>query len=253
MSTPDLHTLTGAYSVHGLPEAERAQFERHLDVCEPCALEVRELTATAERLGLAVSAAPPSGLRERVLRDIATVRQDPPQVTARPERTGGGLGRRARALRHFGLAAALAAAAALGGVAVWQHQSAQDAQQRADRTQARATTLARVLAAPDAKVTTGELADGGTAAVVVSRQQDRAAFFASDLPRPPSGQVYQLWFSEDGAMRPAGLLDPSSAADTVLMTGAVSDASGMGITLEPAGGSPQPTSDPLAEMPFARA
>lgn len=32
------------------------------------------------------------------------------------------------------------------------------------------------------------------------------------------------------------------------MDGPVGEAGGMGITVEPAGGSPQPTSDPLVEM-----
>lgn len=249
MTAPDLHTLTGAYSVHALPAAERAEFERHLEVCPPCAQEVRELTATAERLGLAVTTTPPAGLREAVLREIASVRQEPPRLP-RTERSGGGWGRSARALRHFGLAAALAAAAALGGVAVWQYQAAEDARQQAERAEARAGSLASVLAAPDAKVTASALPDGGTASVVVSRERDRAAFFASDLPSPPSGKVYQLWFSDGDTMRPAGLLDASAADDTVLMDGSVAGASGMGLTVEPAGGSPRPTSEPLAQMAF---
>ncbi|TXS34992.1 anti-sigma factor, partial [Streptomyces sp. t39] len=36
----------------------------------------------------------------------------------------------------------------------------------------------------------------------------------------------------------------------VMMEGPVDGASGMGITLEPAGGSPRPTSAPLAVMDF---
>lgn len=72
---PDLHTLTGTYSVHALPEAERVAFEGHVTACESCAQEVRELVATAERLGLATAAVPPPELKQRVLREIATVRQ----------------------------------------------------------------------------------------------------------------------------------------------------------------------------------
>ena len=53
MSTAELHTLTGAYALHALPEDERVAFERHLGACEACAQEVRELSATAARLGLA--------------------------------------------------------------------------------------------------------------------------------------------------------------------------------------------------------
>ncbi|MEV8411428.1 anti-sigma factor, partial [Streptomyces niveus] len=86
--------------------------------------------------------------------------------------------------------------------------------------------------------------------LVVSQARDKAAFIASGLPKPPGGKVYQLWFNDEGTMRDAGLLDPSATSDSVLMAGSVGAASGMGITLEPAGGSPQPTSDPLALMNF---
>ncbi|OEV04173.1 anti-sigma factor [Streptomyces oceani] len=243
MTSTDPHTLTGAYSMDALPEAERREFERHLARCESCAVEVRELTATAERLALAAAAPPPSQLRRQVLREIAEVRQEPPPVS-RTRRLGSRLRPGARALPMFALAASLAAAL-FGGVAVWQYESAQDARQHAEQREERAETLARVLSAPDARVRSGALPEGGTASVVVSRDADRAAFFAADLPRAPEGKVYQLWFSEGGTMRPAGLLSAAERGATVLMDGPVRDASAMGLTVEPDGGSPQPTSEPL--------
>ncbi|MEV8402229.1 anti-sigma factor [Streptomyces niveus] len=248
-STAELHTLTGAYALHALAPDERAEFERHLEVCPACAQEVRELTATTTRLGLAVAVTPPPALKQQVLRRIAAERQEPPRVTRESRGAGGGAAR-GRALSRFALAACLAAAAGFGGVAVWQHQEAQDARARASDSQQRSEALAAVLAAPDAKIRTGELSDGATGTVVVSQARDKAAFIASGLPKPPGGKVYQLWFNDDGTMRDAGLLDPSATSDSVLMAGSVGAASGMGITLEPAGGSPQPTSDPLALMNF---
>lgn len=255
MTSADLHTLTGAYALHALAPEERAGFERHLEACPACAQEVRELVATAARLGSAVTVTPPPALKEQVLRRIATERQDPPKVT--PQSRGGGGQARGRALSRFVLAACLAAAAAFGGIAVWQHQEARDARQRAEaselRSQQRSEALAAVLAAPDAKVSTGKLTDGATGTVVVSRDRDKAAFIASGLPRTPGGKVYQLWYDDGGKMRSAGLLAPSAGSDAVLMAGSVGSASGMGITVEPAGGSAEPTSDPLALMTFPSA
>ncbi|MBW1600531.1 anti-sigma factor [Streptomyces sp. JJ66] len=246
MTTVDLHTLTGAYAVHALSDTERAEFERHLAVCGACAQEVRELTATAERLGLAVSATLPPQLRARVLARVTTVRQEPPRVP----RQGGGswLSRRTRALPRMVLAASVAAAAAFGGLAVWQYQAAEDARQQAEQADQRSDALTRVLTAGDALVTSGELPGGGTGTIVVSHDQGRAAFLAAGLPRPPSGQVYQLWFAKGEEMRPAGLLDPHATTTATLMEGQVRDATAMGITLEPSGGSPKPTSDPMAVM-----
>ncbi|AXG76983.1 anti-sigma factor [Streptomyces paludis] len=248
MTTADLHTLTGAYALHALDPRERAEFELHLDVCEACAQEVRELAATAARLGRAVAVTPPHEFKEQVLRRIATERQDPPKVAAQP-RTGGGAAR-GRALSRFALAACLAGAVGFGGIAVWQHQEARDARAHVRAEQQRSAELAKVLAAPDAKVVAGKLADGATGTVVVSRSRDKAAFIATGMPKPPSGKVYELWYNDGGTMRAAGLLDPDSGSASILMDGSLKNASGMGITLEPAGGSEQPTSEPLALMDF---
>ncbi|MEV7871956.1 anti-sigma factor [Streptomyces sp. NPDC088124] len=249
MTTADLHTLTGAYALHALAPAERAAFERHLVACHACSQEVRELTATAARLGRAVAVAPPPALKELVLRRIATERQEPPTVTHHQARPGGGAGR-GRALSRFALAACLAAVAGLGGVALWQNQEARDARQEARAARLHSEELAAVLAAPDAKVATGGLTNGATGSVIVSRDGNRAAFVAVGMPKAPSGMVYELWYDDGGTMRAAGLLDPTTGSASVLMEGPVNGASGMGITLEPAGGSEQPTSTPLALMNF---
>ncbi|MFF3290052.1 anti-sigma factor domain-containing protein [Streptomyces sp. NPDC003023] len=245
MNTIDLHLLTGAYVLHALSSEEQTAFERHLPGCPSCAQEVRELAATAGKLAAAVSVTPPPALKQRVMARIPAERQEPPQV-ARQIRRGGP--RPGRALSRFALAASVAAAAAFGGVAVWQHQEAQDARDTAQRSERQAEELASVIAAPDAKVTSGRLPEGATATVIVSRSRDKAAFLASGMPRPPEGKVYQLWFADGDVMRSAGLMDPSDTTEALLMEGPVDGASGMGITVEPAGGSAQPTSDPLTLM-----
>ncbi|MFJ5305435.1 anti-sigma factor domain-containing protein [Streptomyces sp. NPDC088350] len=248
MTTIDLHRLTGAYALHALSDEESAAFERHLAGCEACAQEAAELTATAARLGLAVSATPAPELREQVLRRITTVRQETPGRAAQPRPVLAGP--RARVLSRWALAACLAAATALGGTAVWQHQRAEDA-----RTEARAATratdeIAAVLAAPDARTRAAALTGGATGTVVVSRGRGRAVFVVSGMERPPGGKVYQLWFDDGGTMRSAGLMNPDRGDQAVLLRGSVDGASGMGITVEPTGGSRHPTSAPLALLPF---
>ncbi|MFJ4858930.1 MULTISPECIES: anti-sigma factor domain-containing protein [unclassified Streptomyces] len=252
MSNAGLHTLTGAYALHALPETERREFERHLGDCEACSVEVRELSETATRLGLAVSATPSRDLRERVLREITTVRQEPPS-SGRRARSGGTAGRSGGAGRwsRFALAACLAAAAGFGGVAVWQNQEAQDARSDARASEQRSARVAEVISAPDARTESATLSDGAKGTVVVSRSQDRAVFLASGLAKAPGGKVYQLWFEDSGTMRSAGLMQatgPSSTTYATLLDGPVDGATGMGVTVEPAGGSEQPTSTPLALM-----
>ncbi|QIP87338.1 anti-sigma factor [Streptomyces sp. Tu 2975] len=245
MNTGDLHLLTGAYVLHALPPGELADFERHLPGCPSCSEEVRELAATTGKLASAVAVAPPPVLKQRVMARIAAERQAPPVV---PRQSRRGSTRRRRALSRFALAASLAAAATLGSAALWQYQEAQSARDAAQRTERRAADLASVLAAPDAKVVSAGLSEGATGTVVVSRARNKAAFLAAGLPKPTEGKVYQLWFADGGSMRSAGLMDGSGATAAVVMEGPLDGASGIGITVEPAGGSPQPTSDPLALM-----
>ena len=70
----DLHAHSGAYAVDALDDVERARFERHLAECEDCRAEVQSLREAAALLADDTAAAPPPGLRDRVLADIATVR-----------------------------------------------------------------------------------------------------------------------------------------------------------------------------------
>lgn len=247
-TTADLHRMTGAHALHALPDEERAAFERHLADCEPCAQETAELAATAARLGLAATVTPSPALRGQVLRRISSVRQVPPGPSG--VRAGGRSGKRARLLSRWALAACFAAAATLGGTTVWQHQRAEDALRQARSARQGTAEIAAVLAAPDARTRTAALGDGATGSVVVSRERDRAVFVASGMARPAGGKVYQLWFDDKGTMRSAGLMDPGRTDQAVLLRGGVDGASGMGVTVEPAGGSEKPTSAPVALLGF---
>ncbi|MBP8537064.1 anti-sigma factor domain-containing protein [Streptomyces sp. MK37H] len=258
MTRADLHTLTGAYAVNALSGRELSEFERHLAVCDACRQEVRELRETAAKLAVATALAPPPTMKDDVLRRIATVRQEPPRVAARePRESHAGPRRRTgRRAMNFALAACVAAAAVCGGAAVWQYRQASDARDTARRSEqrvAQAEEMTQVLAAPDAHSRSGRMADGSTGTVVVSRGLNKAVFLASGLPEPPAGRIYQLWFSDGGTMRPAGLMDSSGRSTAAVMSGAVGKASAMGVTVEPAGGSKTPTSDPLVLLTFPSA
>ncbi|MDI5982443.1 RskA family anti-sigma factor, partial [Amycolatopsis magusensis] len=80
MTSPDMHTLAGAYALDALDDVERERFRRHLAECPSCAQEVRELQATAARLGAAVAEDPPPGMKAEVLASIRATRQEPPSA-----------------------------------------------------------------------------------------------------------------------------------------------------------------------------
>ncbi|MFJ4671466.1 anti-sigma factor [Kitasatospora purpeofusca] len=239
-AAPDLHTLTGAYATHALPEEERRAFERHLAHCRACAQEVAEFEVTLSRLGTAESGRPSPGLKAAVMTGIGDVRQLPP-LTGPAER-----GRRtswpARRWRELALAACLALATALGAVAVQQHDRAQLAQVRAGALRDQQAAVMGLLTAPDARTTTA--ASGAAVGTVVwSAGRGQAAFLVTGMPALPRGRTYELWFSDGGTMRPAGLLPADHGQ--LLLTGDVNGAVGVGVTQEPSGGSAQPTGQPL--------
>lgn len=221
----EIHALSGAYAIDALDEHERAQFERHLADCADCRAEVDSLRGAAASIADATAVTPPPQLRDDVLAAITKVRPLPPL----PRQHGAhGRGRRFR-----GLLVAAAAVAVVGtGVMVtqpWEEDL---------------SAVDQVIAAADADQSSVKI-DGGEATVYRSESLGKAALVTEDLPGVPDGKVYELWLQVDGAMVPAGLLDASGDQE-FLLTGDASEATAAGITVEPDGGSPQPTTTPIA-------
>ncbi|MEU6688206.1 anti-sigma factor [Streptomyces sp. NPDC046832] len=236
----ELHTLTGAYALHALSDEEGALFEQHLNACPSCAAEITEFTATAAKLAAAVAVTPSPAMKGRVQHRVTTVRQVAPHVPRTPPAA-----RLRKRLPPLLLAACLAAATTLGGVAVKEHNRAEDAVAQEQQARRQADELATVLGAADA-VSRRIPLRGASATLVVSRTHDKAVVVAADMAAPPKGKVYQLWYDQDGTMRPAGLMDTDRTLQTVSLSGSANSASAVGITVEPAGGSDRPTSTPLA-------
>ncbi|MYS23853.1 Anti-sigma-K factor rskA, partial [Streptomyces sp. DvalAA-14] len=114
----------------------------------------------------------------------------------------------------------------------------------------RARAVGALAAAPDAAFHTRPLSGGGFATVVSSARLDRAALLFRGLPRLTGSRVYQLWYSRDDTMVPAGFLDPAGASGSALLRGGPNGADGVGLTVEPHGGSRTPTGVPLAVVPL---
>ncbi len=244
----DMHALSGAYAVDALDDAERARFEEHLRTCPECRAEVDSFHETTALLGTE-EMAPPAGLRDQVLAGIETIRPLPPLMShdAEPsgtETAGGGrddlAARRRRWFQPSLLVAAAVVVLVAAAAAIWLGPWSDDAPAPAP------TATEQVLQADDASRTTLEFDDGSTATVIVSRSVDRAVIVTEDMAPAPEGKVYELWFQNTaGEMEPAGLMPDDSDA-TVLLDGEVGAHTGVGITVEPDGGSPEPTTDPIA-------
>ena len=244
----ELHLLTGSYALDALSDEERAEFEKHLDQCPSCAEEVRGLRETASRLAMATAVTPPAGMRQRVLAAAPLTRQVPP--TGRSSLTrGGGFPR--RRLSRAGLTAGiLALAAAVVFLLVMTLSTNSQLQQARQDNSA----IAAVLAAPDARIESLPAAAGGTVTAVMSLRQGEAVVTTSALPALPGTRVYQLWvMTSAGAAKSAGLLAVSSSGTTTApaLAGGVLPGDRLGITVEPSGGTAQPTTTPIVVMPVA--
>lgn len=249
MTTDGIHLLTGAYAVGALDDLERARFEAHLDVCPDCRLEVASLREAAALLTESTAIPPPAGLRARVLAEAATVRPLPPQVSSPRHSTGApGRASRRRWFPALVVAAALALIAGIG--AVWQPWSGPG--DVGDEPERRLTAAERVIGAPDAEKVTLQV-DGAEATVIRSKAEGRAVLVTKGMPPAPDGRVYELWLRDDsGHLTPAGLM-PDGADHTLLLEGDASEATGVGITHEPEGGSEIPTRSPIALFEFSEA
>jgi anti-sigma-K factor RskA len=239
VTSPDIHTLTGAYAAHALTADERERFERHLRECADCAQEVRELLETTALLGTAAATPVPLQLFDRVMAEVGRTRQVPPVIPLRlPGRPAGAPAGSDRRFRRWAVsvAACLAVLAiGLGGFAFQAYRDARVSEQLNER-------MAAVLTAPDAESVTVS-SGGGTATVVVSRHREQLLVISRGLPRAPANRTYQAWMIGPSGAKSAGLMGPSGRTPLVLP--GPGDANAVGVTIEPAGGSVQPTSDPV--------
>jgi anti-sigma-K factor RskA len=246
-----VHTLSGAYVVDALDDDERQAFETHLPGCRDCQAEVASLREAAALMADDAALTPPPSLRASVLAGISTVRPLPPEVPESPVEAPASavvvpLHRRRR-FRAATLAAAAAVLAIIGVGAVvqpWQDQNPPVAS---------ISPADRVLAADDATHASINFDDGSKATVVRSLSEGKAVLVTRDMAAPPSGKTYEVWFQDHtGHMVPAGLMT-SPGDNKVLLDGDATKATGVGITVEPAGGSPQPTSNPIALLELDKA
>ncbi len=237
--TTDLHQLTGAYVLDSLDDLERRAFERHLAECEDCRTEVRELSETVAELGAGDALAPPEGLRDSVMAEVSRTVQLPPHPRTAPASEAG---------RRWASLLTVAAVAVLAfGLGAFVTQ------QRSQPAPLAQNPVDAIVTAQDAQLSRMPLPGDARSTVIVSPGQGRAAVFVDGLVEPVDDRVYQLWaVGTDEKATSAGVFRPDVAGTAqVVIDGSFVDTAAIAITEEPAGGSPQPTSDPIGVAQLA--
>jgi anti-sigma-K factor RskA len=215
-----------AFLLDALTPEERRDFEQHLSSCDVCRAELRWMRAAVEVLPLSVEQveAPPA-LRERL---VDTVRAEASSAAApRPRRPA------ARFADRFRLS--LRPAAALASVAI--------------------------VAAGIAGYLIGNGGDEGPSRVAVSptavepaaratieRTDAGAVLRAERLPVQPRGHVYEVWIVRKGKTKP----EPSSlfavhrdGRGATAIPGDLGEVETVLVSLEPEGGSAEPSTKPI--------
>ena len=231
---PDLIALATPYALHAVPESELADIERQIAaapvaVAQAFADEVRAVRETMAVVSAATAVEPPDQLRIRLLTEVSTA----PIVELR---------RKAKPWRTTILAAAAALVIGLGGLGVGL----------ALRPVPSPSTAEQVFAAPDVRTVSGQIPTGGTATVVFSREKNAGVLVMNNVAPPAPGTVYEMWLIGDKGPKSAGTMDAKAVApSTTAVLPDLGSSKALAFTVEPPGGSAQPTSPVFAQLSLA--
>ena len=195
---------------------------------------------------------PPPALRSAVLASIASIEQLPPQADAT---TGGaaaatpppvpsgpvshdpvpidGARRRRRVVSMLAAAAAVVLIA-IGGIVVATRDDPGD------------DPIAAVLDADDVTTRTLDGSLGTTLEMAYSADEGAMVVTGDDVPAVGDDETYQLWMVSESGSVPAGTFRPDASGHVAVRVDADPSDFVVGVTLEPSGGSEQPTLPMLA-------
>jgi anti-sigma-K factor RskA len=254
-----------AYALGALDGGDLRELEEHLAAgCAECERQLALWQGDLEELAASVPPLAPSAeTRQRVLQLAA-----PPAVSAPvpfPVREP----RRSRVPAWLGLAAAAVLVVAVGGIgsAWWQaREEAGRLRAERDRLEQQVAALDRrieqvqgdnkrlaetlsLITAPGARsVQLAGLGSspGAVGHTFVNPQERKAIFYAFDLPALPAGKTYQLWWIAAGRPVSAGTFGVDEHGSARILVEKVENAGEIqawAVTVEPAGGVPQPTGE----------
>ncbi len=228
MKCEEVEELAGAYALEALPAETLRDVREHMESCSQHS-EVASLHAVASTLPFAApEMEPPPGLKARLM---GAIRQEAAPAAERASREAHGSWLRrwlSPPIRLYALAAALAVAvAALAGWNVYLQTSDDGGQD---------VTFVRTLT------------DGGAAAgrILYVQEEHFAVITVQHLAPLADDKTYQVWAISDDTATGIGLFNTAESGEA--STAIQFDLSGVevvAITVEPAGGSPQPTTEPV--------
>ncbi|MFB7716217.1 anti-sigma factor domain-containing protein [Nocardia sp. NPDC056100] len=237
----ELLDLAYPYALDALSDDDRRAVEQLLSTADETAAAafrttVRDIHETMATMTEVDARPAPPAVETALQRALDAQQAESASGTGGP---GSPSARRSWRVGWLAAAAALIAVIALGvTVAVY----------RSDSPDSGAVTAEKVQTHSDTRTATVDVGGGGTITVSASRDLNTAAVSFAAVPPPATGRTYQLWVIPAGAQPHslAVLATLPTARDPMLMP--LTDADKLALSVEPAGGSPQPTTDPLVAV-----
>ncbi len=227
-----------AYALGALEAEDLRALEAHLQGCEACRAELAEYREISQNLVMTVPPRqPPAALRRKLQSRLPSAQST--RRTVRP--------RFSWSLGQLGVAAALVLVLAIN---VFSFVQVRDFQRQSQNGQA----VLAMLAYPGTQALP---INGGNVSGTVLLDKDRnsAAVIAWNLPKLTAAQTYQIWWIEPNGHRvSAGTFRPQAdlpyTTQPCFSSESVSHFVGLGVTIEPAGGSAQPTGPRVFKVDF---
>ncbi|WP_010523842.1 anti-sigma factor domain-containing protein [Nesterenkonia sp. F] len=255
----DREYLAAGRVLGGLSESEQAEADRLWAQDESFREEVASFEETMGLLAATDEPVVPSDDVERAILEIPAATgqtaAEPGAVreqgtSAADEASAGTVGARTRPPRRgpamlFALAASvlLLVAVVLGGVALDAHQDRQDLQAQVEEMESQRQQAESLLGAPDLDTRRMETPDGAQVTLSYSVEQQAMMVMPHQVEDPGESEDLQMWIIDEDGAHDVGLM---SAQGPSMVTGQdFGESATFGVTLEPEGGSPQPTSDPV--------
>jgi anti-sigma-K factor RskA len=220
--------LLPAYALDILTEVEKVQVLEHLDACPECRVELRAYQVTTDELALAsVQSAPRPAVKTNLMRQINS-RQKPTTAPIQKSPWQGWFRFARRSVPAWGLALVIVLAVASGFLWGRLHQN-----YPSSATPLRIVALANTDNAPEAR-----------GSLVISQNGEYGTLIVDNLDALDNDHQYQLWLINDGKRSSGGVFSVNSdgyASLPIYGPLPLNHYQAVGITIEPAGGSPKPT------------
>jgi anti-sigma-K factor RskA len=226
--------LKDAYVLGALSEGERRELEEYLAAHPGRQPEIDELGSVAGLLALSPQEQDPP---PRLRRNIMSVVEAEARRPAASRRAWFAGIRELLRLRNLALGAAVLFVIGLFSWNMVLQGEVQDLQGQVQNRQE--NPVSRMVALE------GTGAAQEVQAEVMILEEDRAVLMVEDMPLAPEDRTYQVWVIEGDDPQPSVLFDPREQPAAAVVEDPLNEADAIAVTVEPEGGSPQPTTDPM--------